>query len=85
MPGVELPDDDGGGFKELRPVTAKNAIVKAGIVKSASHANLILFVLAVLLVAGIVYFMRIAVPPAPPELGQDEPRWGETIPGNRTL
>lgn len=68
----------------LRPRGAEHALVKLGIGKNSRDAGVILAVIAVLAVAGAVYLVIRATPPAP-RLGPDVPQKGEVIPSNRTI
>lgn len=85
MPSVQLEDDDGGGIPNVEPKSAKVAMVKAGVAKTTRQANLILFLIAIVLISGMVFFLRMAVPPEKKALGDDVPRRGEVIPSNRSL
>ena len=70
--GVSMP--------RARPVTMADALLRSGIASGPGTASMLLAILAFCCIAGAIYFLASAVPKAPPQLGSDVLRQGESIP-----
>ena len=84
MAGGVRFDDDTIPIPPVRPHSVGDRLIGAGVAVNQGHAQLLLALVAALAVIGAIYFMLSAVPPLP-ELGEDRPRPGETIPSNRSI